>query len=299
MVNSPGWHGVFPYLPTPIDPDGNLNAERMAWLVERVVDAGVDGVTPLGSTGEGPLLSTGVRASTIEVAVDAAAGRVPVVPGVTGLATNDLVRQADQAQLLGADGVLLMLQTYYPLAPDEVLSAVRSVVAAIDVPVVFYHRPTFCGIHLDEAIVALLHQEGGIDYFKDASGELSNIRRWPKVAGPGLRIFAATSVSPVAALTSGACGLMSGPASMFPAECRELFRCASTSDAEGARVLERSLASTLALFRTLGPNRAVKALFAADGVDLGSPVAPVRPITPVELRAAAGCIVEVRDRRLA
>jgi 4-hydroxy-tetrahydrodipicolinate synthase len=88
------FHGVFPYLVSPVGADGEIRDEALAALVEHLIAAGVHGLTPLGSTGEFAYLSWAQKRRVVEVTVAAAAGRVPVVPGVAATTTADAVRQA-------------------------------------------------------------------------------------------------------------------------------------------------------------------------------------------------------------
>ncbi len=88
------FHGVFPYLVSPVAPDGTVLEEELRRLVEHLIGAGVHGLTPLGSTGEFAYLDTAQRRRIVQVVVDQAKGRVPVVAGVAATTTADAVRQA-------------------------------------------------------------------------------------------------------------------------------------------------------------------------------------------------------------
>src|ERR1043165_330250 len=98
------FHGVFPYLVSPIDASGRIAADVLAKLCDDLIKAGVHGLTPLGSTGEFAYLDREQRLTVVKTAIDAAKGRVPVVAGVASTATVDAVAQACDYQALGADG---------------------------------------------------------------------------------------------------------------------------------------------------------------------------------------------------
>lgn len=110
------FHGVFPSLVSPIGPDGAVLKGELRRLVDHLIGAGVHGLTPLGSTGEFAYLTTAQRRRIIEVVVDQARGRVPVVAGIAATTTAEAVRQAQEVAAIGADGVLAILR---PISPSR------------------------------------------------------------------------------------------------------------------------------------------------------------------------------------
>src|ERR1700719_1161761 len=111
----PDFHGVFPYLISPLDADGKVRTAVLGRLIDDLIAAGVHGVTPLGSTGEFAYLDNEQRAAIVRTSIKGAAGRVPVVAGVAATATADAVAQARRYSELGADGILAILESYFPL----------------------------------------------------------------------------------------------------------------------------------------------------------------------------------------
>src|SRR5262249_18409321 len=111
------FHGVFPYLVSPIDSAGQIRTNVLAKLCDDLIAAGVHGLTPLGSTGEFAYLNAAQRTAVVETTIAAATRRVPVVAGVVSTSTADAVAQARAYQKLGADGILAILEAYFPL-PD-------------------------------------------------------------------------------------------------------------------------------------------------------------------------------------
>lgn len=288
-----GWSGVFPYLPTPMLPNGEPGTSVIAQLVETVISAGVHGITPLGSSGEGPYLDDRTRAAVIETAVTTAMGRVPVVPGVSGFSVQQALRQARQALALGADGVLCMALAFFPMADAEILTYVGSIADAIDRPVVVYHNPALCKVRMSTAVIERLAGEHGVRYVKDASGDLANISRWRDV---GMCVFSSTAVSPTAAMLLGASGWMSGPASAYPAQSVAIYDLSVSGEWRKAAAVEHTLEPALELFRTLGPGRGLRAILAAQGVEVGDSVPPVAPLTASDMQRAYACHLEVERR---
>ncbi len=117
------FHGVFPYLVSPVDADGQIRTEVLGRLCDDLIKSGVHGLTPLGSTGEFAYLNNIQRFAVVQTTIEAAAGRVPVVAGVASTSTADAVAQAKAYQKLGANGILAILEAYFPLgdAPGRIL----------------------------------------------------------------------------------------------------------------------------------------------------------------------------------
>jgi 4-hydroxy-tetrahydrodipicolinate synthase len=106
----PDFHGVFPYLVTPLDLDGQVRGDVLGRLCDDLIDAGVHGLTPLGSTGEFAYLDREQRSAVVTATIEAAHGRVPVIAGVASTATADAVAQAKAYEQMGADGILAILE---------------------------------------------------------------------------------------------------------------------------------------------------------------------------------------------
>src|SRR5438552_8365688 len=129
------FHGVFPYLVSPIAPEGHIRSEVLGKLCDDLIKAGVHGLTPLGSTGEFAYLDSEQRTTVVQTTIKAAQRRVPVIAGVAATATADAVAQAKNYQQLGADGILAILESYFPLKDARVGAYFRAIADADDLPV--------------------------------------------------------------------------------------------------------------------------------------------------------------------
>ena len=137
------FHGVFPYLVSPIDRRRRHPRDVLGRLCDDLIKSGVHGLTPLGSTGEFAYLNNAQRDAVVQTTIEAAQGRVPVVAGVASTSTLDAVAQAKAYQKLGADGILAILEAYFPLTDAQVESYFRAIADAVDIPVVIYTNPQF------------------------------------------------------------------------------------------------------------------------------------------------------------
>jgi 4-hydroxy-tetrahydrodipicolinate synthase len=142
-MTAPRLHGVFPYVVSPIRASGEVDEPVLARLCDDLVAAGVHGLSPLGSTGEFAYLSWPQRRRVVEVVIEAAAGRVPVVAGVAATTTADAVSQAREFERLGCDGILAILEAYFPIGDDGVHAYFKAIADAVALPIVLYTNPNF------------------------------------------------------------------------------------------------------------------------------------------------------------
>src|ERR1700716_311561 len=165
----PDFHGVFPYLVSPIDADGHIRSGVLGRLCDDLIASGVHGFTPPRSPRGGPLFYQAQRAAVVRTTIEAARGRVPVVAGVASTSTADAVAQAKAYQKLGATGILAILEAYFPLADAQVESYFRAIADAVDIPVVIYTNPQFQRSDLTLDVIERLAAHPRIGYIKDAS----------------------------------------------------------------------------------------------------------------------------------
>jgi 4-hydroxy-tetrahydrodipicolinate synthase len=277
--STPDWKGIFPYLVTPSGPDGELDTVRLAALVEGLLVTGVHGVTALGSTGEFAHLAAREREATIATVVETVAGKVPVVAGVGGFRTADAVAQARRAAELGADGLLVIMLGYGQPRDAEIKAFVGAVADATDLPLVLYHHPSLCHVTIGLPLLEELTALPTLRFFKESTGSLALFGRSEHLASLGIRLFASTSISPVAAMLLGAVGWMAGLSCVFPAQSVEIHRRCETGDWAGAIALERAMHPAMERFRALGPARTTKAFLRAADQDMGEPFAPTLPVS--------------------
>jgi 4-hydroxy-tetrahydrodipicolinate synthase len=217
------FHGVFPYLVSPVDEDGRIRDEVLARLVEHLIGAGVHGLTALGSTSEFAYLSFEQRRRVVEVTLEAAAGRVPVVAGAASTTTADAVRQAQAFERMGCAGVLAILEAYFPI-PDEGVDAHFSAIArAVSCPVVLYTNPQFQRSDLSLPVVERLAELQNVRYLKDASTDTGRLLSLMNRVGERLGIFSASSHIPACVMLLGGRGWMAGPACVVPRRSVQLY----------------------------------------------------------------------------
>jgi 4-hydroxy-tetrahydrodipicolinate synthase len=287
-------HGVFPYLVSPVDGTGRVKAEVLGRLVDDLVVAGVQGLTPLGSTGEFAYLGNAQRSDVVRATIEAASGRVPVVAGVAATATADAVAQARSYQDLGADGVLAILESYFPLAEPQVEAYFRAIADAVDVPVVIYTNPQFQRTDLTLDVIARLSEHPRIQYIKDASTNtgrlLSIMNRCAR-----LKVFSASAHIPAAVMLIGGVGWMAGPACVIPRQSVALYELCRAGRWVEAMDLQRRLWRINEIFARFNLAACIKAALEIQGYDVGDPVPPQRALGAKEREIVAAALADVAD----
>lgn len=288
------FHGVFPYLVSPIDEAGRIKSGVLGGLVDDLIGAGVHGLTPLGSTGEFAYLSNAQRAEVVRATIEAAAGRVPVIAGVAATATADAVAQARDYQKLGADGILAILESYFPLAEPQVESYFRAIADAVDVPVVLYTNPQFQRTDLSLDVIARLSEHPRIRYIKDASTNtgrlLSIMNRCER-----LKVFSASAHIPAAVMLIGGVGWMAGPACVIPRQSVRLYDLCRAERWAQAMALQRLLWRINEIFARFNLAACIKAALDIKGYDVGDPVPPQRALSREERKIVAAALADVTE----
>jgi len=200
-------HGVFPYLVSPVDSDGRIRTGVLGRLCDDLIKSGVHGLTPLGSTGEFAYLDATQRSCVVQATIESARGRVPVVAGVVSTSTADAVAQARAYERLGADGILAILEAYFPLGDNGVESYFRAIADAVDIPVVIYTNPQFQRSDLSLDVIARLAGHPRIGYIKDASTNTGRLLSIMNRCGDAIRVFSASAHIPAAGWMDGGAGL--------------------------------------------------------------------------------------------
>jgi 4-hydroxy-tetrahydrodipicolinate synthase len=278
------FHGVFPYLVSPIDASGQIRTEVLGRLCDDLIKAGVHGLTPLGSTGEFAYLNREQRTAVVQASIEAANKRVPVIAGVAATATADAVEQAKQYQRLGADGILAILEAYFPVKDAQIENYFRAIADAVDIPVVLYTNPQFQRSDLSLDVIAKLSSHPRIRYIKDAStntGRLLSIMN----RAPEMRVFSASAHIPAAVMLIGGVGWMAGPACVIPRQSVRLFDLCRAGRWAEAMELQRKLWRINEAFARFNLAACIKAGLEAQGYAVGDPVPPQAALTSEERTA--------------
>ncbi len=286
------FRGVFPYLVSPVDPSGRIRTDVLGKLCDDLIKAGVHGLTPLGSTGEFAYLNREQRTAVVQASIEAANRRVPVIAGVAATATADAVEQARAWQKLGADGILAILEAYFPLKDAQIEEYFRAIADAVDIPVVLYTNPNFQRSDLSLDVVARLAAHPRVRYIKDAStntGRLLSIMN----RAPDMKVFSASAHIPAAVMLIGGVGWMAGPACIVPRQSVALYDLCKAGRWGEAMALQRKLWRINEAFARFNLAACIKAGLQSQGYAVGDPVPPQPPLNADERRAVERTLAEM------
>jgi 4-hydroxy-tetrahydrodipicolinate synthase len=264
---------------------GQIRERVLGRLCDDLIKSGVHGLTPLGSTGEFAYLNGVQRAAMVQTTIEAANGRVPVVAGVASTSTSDAVTQSKTYQKLGADGILAILEAYFPLGDAQVESYFRAIADAVDIPVVIYTNPQFQRSDLTLDVIARLAAHPRIGYIKDASTNTGRLLSIMNRCGDAIRVFSASAHIPAAVMLIGGVGWMAGPACVIPRQSVELYNLCKARRWDEALALQRQLWHLNEAFARYNLAACIKAGLAIQGYEVGDPIPPQAALTAEERKA--------------
>lgn len=292
-MNETRFHGVFPYVVSPVQESGEVNADVLARLCDDLVKAGVHGLTPLGSTGEFAYLTWPQRRRVVEVVIEAAKGRVPVVAGVASTTIVDAVFQAREFEHLGCSGILAILEAYFPVSDEGVLAYFKAIAEVVSIPVVLYTNPNFQRSDLSLPVIDQLSHIPNIGYIKDASfntGRLLSIIN--RVQGR-MQVFAASSHIPTCVMLIGGVGWMAGPACVAPRQSVELYELCRRGDWATAMERQRPLWNLNQAFAKYNLAACIKGGLQLQGYPVGAPLPPQAPLPPEGVEEVRRALVAI------
>lgn len=291
----PEFRGVFPYLVSPVNAAGRVLTSVLGQLCSDLIDAGVHGLTPLGSTGEFAYLNRDQREMVVKTAIEAAGGRVPVIAGVASTATADAVAQAKSYERLGADGILAILEAYFPLRDVQIESYFRAIADAVELPVVLYTNPQFQRSDLSLDVIARLAEHPRIRYIKDASTNTGRLLSIMNRCGDNITVFSASAHIPACVMLIGGVGWMAGPACVIPRQSVALYDLCRNGRWPEALRLQQTLWRINEAFARFNLAACVKAALDLQGYPVGDPISPQAPLTEEERRVVAAILAELGD----
>jgi len=267
--------GILPALVTPFKNETEINEEALRHLVNFVIDEGVTGVVPVGTTGEFVYMSEEERKRALEIVVDEVDGRVPVIAGTGASSTMEAIRLSRHAEDVGANAALVVAPYYLLPADKGVYQHFYEVAKATDLPIILYNIPQCTGGFLSREVVEDLVQIDNVVGLKDSSGHLPYMLELLNFVRDKINIVCGHDEVVLPALAAGAKGAILASANVIPDIWVKLYKAVQKGDVGSARSLQMSVQKLARIFCRHGGALAVKAALKMMGVDVGKTRRPL------------------------
>ena len=293
MATREMWTGVGTALITPFTKDGAVDEVAVRRLARRQIDAGVHFLVPCGTTGETPTLSDAEKRRVVELVVEEAGGRVPVMAGAGGYDTREVVHAAREMQKAGATGLLSVTPYYNKPTPEGLYQHFSAIAEATPLPIVLYNVPGRTGCNMDAATVARLATIPNVVGVKEASGNIQQMAEILAAVPDDFRVLSGDDAVTVPLMAIGGRGLISVASNEVPAEMAQMVEAAERGDYAAARRIHQRLLPLLVgnfLESNPGPVKFAMAEMGLCELVYRLPMVPPRPQTQERLRAILSAV---------
>ena len=233
--------GVGTALITPFTKDGSLDESAIKRLARRQIDAGVHFLSPCGTTGEAPTLSHRDKLRVVELVLEEANGRVPVLAGAGGYDTREVIELARDMERVGADGLLSVTPYYNKPTQEGLYQHFKAIAESVRLPIVLYNVPTRTSVNMSVETTLRLSEIPNIVATKEAA---MNAEHWSTIvssAREGFHLLSGDDPLTVAAMAVGGKGVVSVASNEAPAEMAQIVELCEKGDYAAARKLHHWL----------------------------------------------------------
>jgi 4-hydroxy-tetrahydrodipicolinate synthase len=282
------FHGSMPALVTPFK-DGRIDEESFRALIDWQISAGSHGLVPVGTTGESPTLSHEEHRRAVDICIDEARGRVPVIAGAGSNNTHEAVELARHAEKVGADAVLVVTPYYNKPTQEGLFRHFKAISESISIPIIIYNIPPRSVIDMSVETMKRVFELKNVVGVKDATGNVARISLQRQAMGPGFIQLSGEDMTALACMAAGAHGCISVVANVAPALCAELMEAVFKGDYRHAlRVQDRLTPLHHAIFVEPGVSGAKYALSILGRLrnEVRLPLVPVAESAEAQIRRA-------------
>jgi 4-hydroxy-tetrahydrodipicolinate synthase len=282
--------GIWTPIPTPLTKHGKVDPEATRRLVDFHIEAGIDGLLPLGTSGEFALLSREEREVLVSRVVDQANSRVPVVAGVSDPSIENVLQLSSDAKKAGADAVIATPPYYFTTTDEGHYHHFKTISEAIDLPLLIYNIPEWTHSFVTPETVQRLANEKLVVGMKYTEYNFLNLIRFLKASRNKISIFAGSDALAYSNLEFGGAGAIIGSANVAPRLASKIFDDYKKGDLDGARECQEKL---LPVITALGVGKypaALKEAMSLIGMPVGPLKEPLQALSIAEKRIVAGLL---------
>ena len=274
------WTGCGTALVTPFTRSGGLDEAAIRRLARRQIDGGVHFLVPCGTTGENPTLSRAEHRRVVELVVEEASGRVPVLAGAGGYNTREIIDLVAEMEQVGADGLLSVTPYYNKPTPEGLYQHFLAIARSTRLPIVVYNVPGRTGCNVEPVTLARLATISNIVGVKEASGNLTQVCEVCRVVPDGFIVLSGDDPLTLPMMAVGAKGVISVASNEVPQEMAKMVEAAERNDFATARALHSQLLPLMQVNFVESNPIPVKAAMAAMGLIEEAYRLPIVPPKP-------------------
>ena len=237
--SKPRFTGCGTALVTPFRADQSLDEAAFRRLVRRQVAAGIDFLAPCGTTGESPTLTREEHLRVVEITLEEAQGRVPVLAGAGGYNTREVIELARELERLGVDGILSVTPYYNKPTQEGLYQHYKAIAEAVPLPIVVYSVQGRTGVNVEPATLARLAAIPNIVGVKEASGNISQMASVIHQVPPGFVVLSGDDAITLPLIALGGRGIVSVASNEIPAQMAQIAKLSLAGDFAGARAVQR------------------------------------------------------------
>ena len=235
------WTGAGTALVTPFTRSGDLDEQAVRRLGRRQIDAGIHFLVPCGTTGENPTLTLAERIRIVEILVDEAKGKVPVLAGAGGYNTHEVVHLAREMAKAGATGLLSVTPYYNKPTPDGLVAHYKAIAESTPLPVIVYNVPGRTGLNIEVPTLVRLAQIPNVVGVKEASGNVTQFCEVCKAVPRDFIVLSGDDALTLPMMSIGGHGVISVASNEIPAEMAQMVEAAERNDFAAARAIHNRI----------------------------------------------------------
>ena len=287
--------GIFVPNLTPFKVDGEIDEEALRELVDYLVEAGISGIVPCGSTGEASYLSREERRLVIEMVTDQVNGRAVVVAGTGVTGTEETIKLTRDALDAGADAALVVTPFYFKLSDKEIFNHYTALLDAVDLPILIYNVPKFTGYSINPAIIeSLVSEYDGVVGVKDSSGNPGLMAEIIRLVGGRVSVLSGSGDMILPTLMLGGRGAIVAVGNVIPETCVDLYKAFRNNRTKEAAKHQRKISFiNKVLISDYSQIAALKEAMMLRGRPAGVPRKPILPLAEKERREVAEALKSV------
>lgn len=274
--------GIIVPIVTPMNEDETINLEELRRQVDRQIEAGIHGIFPFGTNGEGYILSFDEKKQVLETVIDEVKGRVPVYAGTGAISTKETIEQCKMAEAAGADILSVITPWFAKASQHELYVHYKTVAEAVPhMPIVLYNIPARTGNALAPETVVELAKIDNIVGAKDSSGDWDNLSAYIEdTKDMDFGVLSGNDALILRALKAGAKGAIAGCANVYPKNMVGIYENFAKGDLEAAQKCQDAVVPLRSCFKYGNPNTVVKCAVNLLGYPVGPARAPFNYLSP-------------------